>query len=128
MNFLNARIAANGSSLAVVPDGGPPLPIPPDAADRYRGYAGREVVLGIRPEHLTNVWEEGSTAARTPIEVNVELAEPLGADTLVFTRLGAAEVVCRLTTAESISVGQSVKVHADMSQVHIFDRETEKAL
>ncbi len=82
-------------------------PAPADPARRRRPLprptAGREVVFGIRPEHLTNVWEEGSTAARVPIEVNVELAEPLGADTLVFTRLGESEVVCRMTTAERIS-------------------------
>ncbi len=128
MNFLNARIAVNGNDVAVVSNGGPSLPIPAAKADRYRDYADRDVVLGIRPEHLTNVWEEGSTAAREPIEVKVELAEPLGADTLVFTRLGKTEVVCRLTTAERISVGETVKVHADMGQIHIFDRETEKAL
>ncbi len=128
MNFLDARIAGEGSDLAVVPDGGPSLPIPAASADRYRGHAGRDVVLGIRPEHLANVWEEGSPAGRVPVELKVELAEPLGADTLVFTRLGKGEVVCRLTTAERIAVGQTVKVHADMSQMHIFDRETERAL
>ncbi len=45
--------------------------------------AGSAVALGVRPEHL-------HPAADGPLRFEVELAEPLGADTLLHGRFGAA--------------------------------------
>jgi multiple sugar transport system ATP-binding protein len=85
MNFLQAKLEANGSGLAVVPDGGTSLKLPPRLAERYGKHAGSNVVLGLRPEHLTNAWTDHDRDALAPFPVKVEIAEQLGADTLIFS-------------------------------------------
>ena len=63
---------------------------PPARVDRYRPHAGKPVVLGIRPEDLTNTWTDESRdgSGVVPLDVVVEIAEPLGSDTLIFSRIG----------------------------------------
>src|SRR6476660_5235520 len=53
MNFLPVRVqdGANGG-LAVKISDQIVLPVPPARTDRYGKHKGRELVLGIRPEHL----------------------------------------------------------------------------
>jgi ABC-type sugar transport system ATPase subunit len=126
MNFLKAQIAAEDSGLYAAPQGAPQirLPIP----ERHRARAGQDVVIGIRPEHLTDVWTERSGDGRVPIELRVELAEPLGADTLVVSRIGEAEIVCRVSAASKPKAGLTIRIMADAEHIHLFDPESGAAL
>ena len=65
------------------------------------------MVLGLRPEDFTNTWTEESRdgSGVVPLDVAVEIAEPLGSDTLVFSRLGASEIVGRLSATAAPAVG-----------------------
>ena len=128
MNFLDARIEAANGGVTVSMDGGPRLPVPAPLAERYAAQAGRDVAFGIRPEHITNIRTDAGDEGLVPVEINVELTEPLGADTLIFTTFGDAEIVCRATAAARMTPGQRVKLNVDMNQMHVFDRETGAAL
>src|SRR5271168_3706720 len=53
MNFLNCRVLdGTGGGLAVRVTDSITLPIPAARAERYGKFKGREMVLGLRPEHL----------------------------------------------------------------------------
>jgi multiple sugar transport system ATP-binding protein len=54
----------------------------------------------------------------------VEIVEPLGADTLVFSRLGGREIVSRIATTAGLRAGGTTRVHVDMERTHLFDPET----
>ena len=62
-----------------------------------------------------------------PLDVAVDLTEPLGADTLIYSRIGETEIVCRIIGART-AVGRRIKLHADMNQMHLFDDESGVAL
>ena len=130
MNFLPARVEAEGDRLFVVPTGGPRLPIPPSRVERYRPLAGKPVVLGLRPEDFTNTWTEESRdgSGVVPLDVVVEIAEPLGSDTLVFSRLGASEIVGRLSATAAPAIGAPVRLNAHLNRMHLFDADTGSAL
>jgi multiple sugar transport system ATP-binding protein len=128
MNFLDARIEANGSGVAVTPRGGTPLSLPGPLAERYRQHAGHDVVLGLRPEHITNAWTEQDRSALVPIGLKVELAEPLGADTLIFSKIGDQELVCRATPEAGATTGARMTLSANMNHLHLFDRDSGAAL
>jgi multiple sugar transport system ATP-binding protein len=128
MNFLRARVSNDGGTLSVVPEGGPPLAVAPRLLGTYGSLAGREVVFGIRPEHLTNTLTEHDMEAMVPVSLNVEIAEPLGADTLVFGRIGNQEVVCRTTPHANATPGATMPLRAIMNHMHLFDPETGRAL
>jgi multiple sugar transport system ATP-binding protein len=128
MNFLKAELVGSGPDLSVVPRGGAALKVPPNLIPAFKSQAGRDVVFGIRPEHLTNAVTEQDRGAQIPITVKVEIAEPLGADTLIFSRIGDQEVVCRTTPEASIVPGANVALRVNMNHLHLFDPESGRAL
>ena len=123
MNFLDAKLVADADGLAVVPTGGPALKVPAALVDRYRAHAGQDVVLGIRPEDSTNTWSEerGSNEAAVPVDLTVEITEPLGSEKLVFSRLGKGEVIARVISASTPTPGTVLRLHAHMDHMHLFD-------
>ena len=80
---------------------------------------GREILLGIRPEHLEPC--APSEAMRT---VDVDLVEPLGSDTLVYGRLGdkpgAGRIAVRLHQSFAAHTGK-LAVRYDPALEHYFD-------
>jgi multiple sugar transport system ATP-binding protein len=128
MNFLKARLETNGGGMSVVPDSGTDLKLPHHLAERYAKHAGTDIVLGLRPEHLTNVWTEQDRDALAPLQLKVEIAEPLGADTLIFSRIGEREIVCRVTPEVGAMTGAKITLQANMNHMHLFDPESGMAL
>jgi multiple sugar transport system ATP-binding protein len=111
MNFLPAEIGSDGARLG----DGALLPVP-------LGWAASPMVdLGVRPEHL-RVDPAG------PLLTQVDLVEPLGADTLVTVRLGASQLIARLPGDAEIHPGDRLPLSVDPSQIRIFAREDGRAL
>ncbi|MGP9805399.1 ABC transporter ATP-binding protein [Paracoccus sp. NSM] len=81
-----------------------------------------KVVLGIRPEHVRAF----DAAAALPIraEVEVDVVEPMGADTLVWTRLGDTPFRVRIDGETPIRAGQRLPVGFDPSSLSLFDAES----
>ncbi len=128
MNFLDARLEAADGGLSVAPEGGTALRLPHHLAERYANRAGARVVLGLRPEHLTNTWTEQDRDSLVPFPLKVEIAEPLGADTLIFSRIGEREIVCRVTPEAGATSGANITLHSNMNHMHLFDPESGAAL
>jgi len=116
MNILPARITEDGTRAALL--GGVSLPL---AGDGLAAQAGREVALGIRPEHL----ELAPEGASDP-QLLVDLVEKLGADTLVHGRLGADDhdFTLRLKGLHDLHSGATLPLRMSPGQFHLFDRDT----
>ncbi|MCT7378054.1 ABC transporter ATP-binding protein [Chelativorans salis] len=130
MNFIDARLVAEGDTLWVEPTGGPRLSVPAERVGRYRPHAGRQITLGMRPEDFTNTWTDESRAASSavPLDVTVDIAEPLGSDTLIFGRIGEAEIVCRVTAVAAPPRGAVMRLNAHMNHMHLFESDSGVAL
>jgi ABC-type sugar transport system ATPase subunit len=126
MNFLNGRLRAENDELFAVPTGAPAIRLP--TAGHPEAEAGREVVIGIRPEHLSDTWSERERERLVPIDLKVELAEPLGADTLIVSRIGNEEIVCRVSAASKPKAGAALRVMVDAEHVHLFEPASGVAL
>ncbi len=89
------------------------------------GDAGRDVIIGIRPEHVT--LEPGAQTSVLPIEL--DLVEPLGSEALLHARFGDDNVMFKTETHGDLSHLSGVaEVHIPASRVKIFDAETGNAL
>jgi multiple sugar transport system ATP-binding protein len=130
MNFLDARLERDGDGLVVTPAGGPALPVPVAKREGYAPHAGRPVVLGLRPEDLTNTWTEERRQDDdvAPVDLAVEITEPLGSDKLIFGRIGPTEVIGRITATSSPPPGSTMRLHAHLNHMHLFDPESGAAL
>jgi multiple sugar transport system ATP-binding protein len=89
------------------------------------GHAGRAVVVGIRPEHVT--LKAGDSTSPLPIEL--DLVEPLGSEALLHTRHDDVEMVFKTDTNGDIHHLSGVReVHVPGDLVKLFDAETGHAL
>jgi multiple sugar transport system ATP-binding protein len=107
MNFLTGRMARNGTGLAVAVGGGVHLPIPV----RAEIPEGREVVVGVRPEHFA-VTDDG-----VPAEVVV--VEPTGADTQIFCKLAGIAVTAVVRERHAFQPGAAVRLKPQLT--FLFD-------
>src|SRR3546814_899748 len=55
MNFIPCRLESHADALTVRLSADIVLPVPEERTTRYRGHAGKPLLFGIRPEHLTEV-------------------------------------------------------------------------
>jgi len=107
MNFLTGRLARNGAGLTVSVGGGVHLPIPV----RSELPEGREVVVGVRPEHFA-VADDG-----VPAEVVV--VEPTGADTQIFCKLAGVNVTAVVRERHTFRPGTGVRLKPQLT--FLFD-------
>jgi multiple sugar transport system ATP-binding protein len=73
-----------------------------------KDYAGRSIILGIRPEDFEDASLESGVPDDRRMKVEVDLTEPLGADVLLYFGTEATGVV---SSAASAVVGEDASVH-----------------
>jgi len=88
-------------------------------------YAGRDVIVGIRPEHVTLI----AGAQTSALPILLDLVEPLGSEALLHARHGADEMVFKADTNGNIDHLSAVsEVHVPADLVKLFDAQTGQAL
>jgi multiple sugar transport system ATP-binding protein len=113
-----ARIArANNADLVV--DLGPATPA-------RRRHDGSRIVIGIRPEALTEVQASPAPGA-TCFEAAIEFLEPTGADTFAVIGLAGTAVTARCHPRAFSTTGPA-RFQLDVSSLHLFDPQTEKRI
>jgi multiple sugar transport system ATP-binding protein len=88
-------------------------------------YIGKEIVFGIRPENITNEPKEGSS---TPVNMTVEIAEPMGSESLVYLKSGTGYVIARIHGEHLFQLNEQVTVQLNLDKVALFDPETEQVI
>jgi multiple sugar transport system ATP-binding protein len=130
MNFLKAEIVGEDGAALSLPNGGAG-PLTLVLAKPLRGLgASRDVILGVRPEHISLHHPEqvGERPGRAIVSAPVEIVEPTGAETMVTLRLAGHEIMARFEPQEAPEVGQSVPLAIDMSRACLFDAATERLI
>jgi len=127
MNFFDV-ILVEGDGLLYADGGTFRLKVPEDKARALAPYKGREVILGIRPEdiHDPDLTPPGITEAR--IKAKVEVTEPMGNEVFIYLLTGTKTFIARVDPRTEARVGQEVEAVANMDNIHVFDRRTEKAI
>ena len=124
MNTLPARLeAADGGVRAVVGRGDAAVALKlPSALARH---AGREVVLGLRPECIAEQDRRfGEDGERLILELPVEMTEPTGAETIVLMRLGGERALGRVSPDVRLQPGGRGRFALDMRRACLFDPST----
>lgn len=138
MNFLRGRLLplGTGSAFGLRGDDGTtmPLPLAGTAGNRrLTSWHGKEVILGIRPEHVTDAAfgsRSGLQIGNQPTNVEglVELTEPTGPDILAVTRFNGARVTCRVHPRAVPMPGKRLMLAFDLANALLFDPATEQRL
>ncbi len=127
MNFFDAAlIEENGKMYADTKDFR--LEIPQEQYSIVRPYLGKEVVFGIRPEHVHD--PDYAPPGITPayMEAKVDVLELMGNEVITYFDTEHASFLGRFDPRTQVSVGMTKRVAFDMGRMQIFDKQTEKAI
>src|SRR3989442_1395936 len=102
------------------------LKTPTKKGGALQRYAGRPVVLGVRPEALRVA--SGGDPAEYAFDPAVEVVEPLGNEILLDVRAGAHAMVARVDPATRVKVHEKVRLAFDPERLHFFDPGSEAAI
>ena len=155
MNLARGTIEGRDGGQ-IVRMGSSAIPIPAEVVHERKldTWAGREVIVGIRPEDIEGPPENGRDDDPVTIEATIDRVEALGADILGFFTIDAApvksEAIAEATGGglEEVSLitregtpfcatfeprsglrrGDRVDVTIDVRRLHFFDPESENAI
>jgi len=114
MNFVRGRVEGG----AFRAEDGASLPLP--RARVANGSDGQPAVYGIRPEHF-QLSSEGLPA-------KVHVIEPTGSETQVMAEFAGTPIICAFRERVTARPGETIRVAADPSLVHLFDAGTGQRL
>lgn len=129
MNFTDAKIVKEGNNLFAT-FGKEKLPIPADKAKIIEdaGYEGKEVVFGIRPEHMNDDAKFMEEHKDSTISAKIEVMEHMGPETFLYFVCEGTNMVARVEPTTTAQLEQTIKLALDMDKMHIFDKTTEAAV
>jgi len=126
MNFIPCRLEeASGALIARL--GEVSLPLPESRTARYKPYVGKEVLFGLRPEHMTERRPYGNGQAQD-FAVTVDVVEPMGMETLLYFRINGTEVAARVEPTSAVAAGEVMPLAADLAHMHLIDPATDKVV
>jgi multiple sugar transport system ATP-binding protein len=91
-------------------------------------YAGKRVVLGMRPEDILDQRLVADRRPETTVEAVVKLVEAMGSETYLYLDAGVHSFVARVRPDDGVKQTQSLSVSFDMKKAHFFDAVTETAI
>src|SRR5579859_6866866 len=121
MNFLRCRLEGNGAGLRVRVSETVSLPVPASRTARYAALAGKELLLGLRPEHIT---EPRRSDAGREFAATLDVVEPMGMETMVFFRIDGQEVCGRVEPGSAARPGETMRLYANMDNMHLIDPQS----
>ena len=128
MNFIPCRLIDANHHLAVQFGDGLTLPVPEARTQHYYPYAGREMILGIRPEHCFEYRPHIENSGMAQLSVRVDVIEPLGMDTMIHFELAGKQICARVNPYAVNDIGETIQVMMDMNRMHLIDPATDKVV
>src|SRR5215472_14507040 len=125
MNFASVQVT-NGSSGLRAGNAGLAIDIPAEIGSRLAPFAGRDVILGVRPEDLAIA--NGSDPPGLCFEALVEVVERLGAESLLDLQVGGQTMVASVEPNVRAKRGDKLRIALRPERMHFFDTNSEAAI
>jgi multiple sugar transport system ATP-binding protein len=124
MNFLPCRLEDVGVKLNIRLTDRIAFPLPGARAARYQGVSRTDkLVLGIRPEHITesSVHPQGGVE---PFDTVLDVTEPMGMETLVYFTMDGTQVCGRVNPTCGANDGAPFRLAVDLNNMHLLNEVT----
>lgn len=125
MNLIYGRMESGGKFLGK--NGKPLMQMPEGLITILKGYEGRNIYMGIRPENITEK-APGENAECCSVQVSVTGVERLGSEILLYANVEDTPLIARLAPTSLLNPGNSATLYFNLENAVFFDAETEKAL
>ncbi len=127
MNFFDGKIEKANGKL-VLDAGHFKMDVPKNRTAAYEPYAGKAVTMGIRPEDVHNDKFAPSNITPAKVDAKVEVVELMGNEIVAYFKAGNNDFVGRVDPRSEYTYGDKVQVVFNADNMHLFDKETEKAI
>jgi multiple sugar transport system ATP-binding protein len=144
MNLYEASMAEDAATVKI---GSQQLALPVTCRDAHpalRNYAGKKIIVGLRPEHLPGA---GNGATGPTLTGNVDLVEALGSELMVHFTIAARRVraegassddedataqsgegVARVDPSANVKVGERFAFAVRTAGMQFFASDTEQSI
>jgi multiple sugar transport system ATP-binding protein len=115
MNVLRGRLVVEGGAPGLALTDGLVLQLPELAIDPQ--WLGRELDIGLRPEHLLRC----GTGETPDFGAVLEVIEPVGSEAFAYLRFGPHALIARFAPEDLPEPGVTVPLRIAPGHVHLFD-------
>jgi len=128
MNFFDATITGSGDHL-YVDTGSFRVRIPENKVGPYKAHLGRQVIFGIRPEDVHDPEYAPPGIHQAIVESKVDVVELMGNEVILYMMTADNQpFLARVDPRTKARVGNAMGLAFNMDNMHIFDKQTEKAI
>jgi multiple sugar transport system ATP-binding protein len=120
MNLIPCRLEQNGVGLRVRISDTVSLPVPAAQSGRYQSLTGKELIFGLRPEHITEPRRSDGDRERE-FAATLDVVEPMGMETMVYFTVEGQEVCGRVEPSSASGPGEPMRLYANMDHMHLID-------
>ncbi|AJA49828.1 maltodextrin import ATP-binding protein MsmX [Clostridium pasteurianum DSM 525 = ATCC 6013] len=129
MNFIDAKVVENAGKLSLnFEQESIPLNEEHSKIIKEKGYLGKEVIMGIRPENIDDDNEFIEKHSNSSIDAKVTVTELMGAETYLYLNKGKANFTAKVDGSSKARVGDTIKIAFNNDKLHVFDKETEQTI
>ncbi|MBB4823488.1 multiple sugar transport system ATP-binding protein [Sporosarcina luteola] len=125
MNFFPGKLTETGF---VIGETTVMVPSVERARLAEKGYAGKDLILGVRPEDIYTDPQMIESNRQSKFEATIEVAELMGAETYLYSNLNGADFIARIEADTAIKPLETVTLAFDMNKAHFFDSSTEERI
>jgi multiple sugar transport system ATP-binding protein len=127
MNLIPAKLEGNGSGLTIRLSDKLSFQVPESRAARYRGHIGKDLLFGLRPEHITETRGRENGVGQE-FSIILDVVEPMGMETMVFFTIDGTEVCGRVEPTAAKGAGEVMALRANLDHMHLIDPATNLVL
>ena len=127
MNFFNGTLVSE-EGRQFIDTGDFRVRVPDNRKETFAPYVGKEVIMGIRPEHVHSPEYAPTNIIGENVNATVEVVELLGHELHLYLNSGKNSFVGTVDPRFGAHSGNQITVAFDMNNVQLFDKATELAI
>lgn len=128
MNFIPGRLLHEGSLHFTSNDKAFHFPLNGVYSEKLKGHAGKNVVMGIRPEDFFDISTKKEGTEYYELTPELEVVEPMGNEVFLYFTQEGIQITARIPTRERLSPRTKHPLYMDLSKLNFFDAADEKSL
>ena len=125
MNLIKGRLIIQNSELFFENNDKTRIPLNAYSFKNKNIESEKEVVLGIRPEHI---YMEKNNPDNFEINVKSELSEYIGHEQIITFDFSGQQLLGKFSSTIDININKEFKLNIDVNQLSVFDASTEERM
>ena len=125
MNLIKGKLSNQNGQLFFENNDKVNIPLSNYSFKDKTNVSEKEIILGIRPEHI---YIEENTSDNFEITVRSELSEYIGHEQIITFNFSGQQLLGKFSSTIEISIDKEFKLYMDINQISLFDASTKERI